>query len=143
MNLIIQRLAETEEKEEDQKTKDVEDIKKIIEITNPELLSEVVNISKEDRNITRLGKKNTNKPRPIRIILEDEEMKRDILKGCKNLKDSNFKHISVQEDLTREEQEVQYKLRVELRKRRADGEKVRIFRGEIISVDHQSTGDTH
>ena len=69
-------------------------------------------------------------------------MKKDILRGCKNLKNSNFKHISVQEDLTREEQEKQYQLRQELRRRIENGEKVRIFRGEIIPVDHQPTGGT-
>ena len=51
-------------------------------------------------------------------------------------------HISFQEDLTREEQEQQFKLRQELRKRREDGEKVCIFRGEIISVDNQSATES-
>ncbi len=69
-------------------------------------------------------------------------MKKDILRGCKNLKNSNYKHISVQEDLTREEQEKQYQLRQELRRRIENGDKVRIFRGEIIPVDHQPTGGT-
>ena len=69
-------------------------------------------------------------------------MKKDILRGCKSLKNSNYKHISVQEDLTREEQEKQYQLRQELRRRIENGEKVRIFRGEIIPVDHQPTGGT-
>ena len=55
MNLIIHRITESEEKEEDQKIKDVEDIKKIIEITNPELLSEFDSITKDNKNITTLG----------------------------------------------------------------------------------------
>ena len=62
-------------------------------------------------------------------------MKRDILKRCKNLKESAYKHISVQEDLTREEQEKQFKLRQELRKQKEEGQKVCIYRGEIIPID--------
>jgi len=141
-NLIIQRLTETEEKEEDQKKKDKEEVLKIIEITNPEMISEVDNILKVEKNIIRLGRKKSDRPRPIRIILNDEEMKRDILKKCKNLRDSSYKHISVQDDLTREEQEKQYKLRQELRKRKEEGQKVRIYRGEIIPVDqHPGNSD--
>ena len=52
MNLIIHRLKESEEKEEDQKVKDKEDIKKKIEFTNQELLSEFDSIIKDDKNIT-------------------------------------------------------------------------------------------
>ena len=141
-NLIIQRLTETEEKEEDQKKKDKEEVLKIIEITNPEMVSEIDNILKVEKNIIRLGRKKSDRPRPIRIILNDEEMKRDILKKCKNLRDSPYKHISVQDDLTREEQEKQYKLRQELRKRKEEGQKVRIYRGEIIPVDqHPGNSD--
>ena len=64
-------------------------------------------------------------------------MKKDVLKKCKNLKNSDYKHISVQEDLTREEQEKQYKLRQELRKRKQEGERVCIYRGEIIPEDQR------
>ena len=134
-NLIIQRITETEEKEEDQKAKDKEEVKKIVQITNSELISELENILKEDKNITRLGKKNPDRTRPLRIILADEDMKKDVLKGCRKLKNSDFQHISVQEDLTREEQERQYKLRQELRKRKQEGERVCIFKGEIIPED--------
>ena len=134
-NLIIQRVTETEEKEEEQKSKDKDEVKKIIQITNPELLGEIDIILKEDKNIIRLGRKKADKPRPIRVILNDEEMKRDILKRCKNLKESAYKHISVQEDLTREEQEKQFKLRQELRKQKEEGQKVCIYRGEIIPID--------
>ena len=134
-NLIIQRLNETEEKEEDQKAKDKEEVRKIIQTTNPELLSELENTFKEDKYIMRLGKKKADRPRPLRVILSDEEMKKDVLRGCRKLKDSDYQHISVQEDLTREEQEKQYKLRQELKKRKQEGEKVCIFRGEIIPED--------
>ena len=128
-------MPETEDKDEDQKEKDKEHFKKILEITNPELTSEADNILQDEKNIVRLGRKKTDKTRPIRIILPDGEMKSDILKKCRNLKDSIYKHISVQEDLTREEQEQQFKLRQELRKRKQDGEDVCIYKGEIIPAD--------
>ena len=45
-------------------------------------------------------------------------MKKQIFKGCKNLKNSDYKHISVQNDLTFEEREANFKLRQELRERK-------------------------
>ena len=64
-------------------------------------------------------------------------MKRDIFRGCKNLKDSDLNHVSIQNDLTREEQEQNFKLRQELKERKQKGEKVCIFNNSIIlESDH-------
>ena len=52
-----------------------------------------------------------------------------------NLQDSVFSHISVQQDLTKEEQKKNYKLRQEVRERNKNGEDVCLFRGEIISKE--------
>ena len=68
---------------------------------------------------------------------------KDVLKKCRNLKNSDYKHISVQDDLTREEQEKQYKLRQELRKRKQEGERVCIYRGEIIPEDQRPLRNDH
>ena len=133
-NLIIHRLEETQVDKKDQMQRDKTDVLKIFATTKPELISEIQESLLESNKITRLGskKQDSTKPRPIRVILNDEEMKWDILKGCKNLKDSIFSHISVQTDLTVEEQKANYKLRQELKKRKDEGEKVCIYRGEII-----------
>ena len=133
-NLIIHRLPESESNPKDQEKKDKEDIIKIIEITTPELKDEIEKLAKEDKKILRLGDKKTDptKPRPIKIILPRSEMKKDIFKGCKNLKDSPYCKISIQTDLTKDEQMRNYKLRAELKERIGKGEDVCIYRGKII-----------
>ena len=133
-NIIIHKLNETLDNEKDQQEKDKSDLINIIETTTPEFKAEIELLIKNENAIKRLGTKKTGnaRPRPIKVTLPDEEMKRKIFKGCKNLKDSPFKEISIQEDLTREEQEKNYQLRRELKERREKGEKICIFRGSII-----------
>ena len=133
-NLIIHRLKETCESDKEQKLKDKEDILKIFEITNPEMKAEIQEHLKVEKKIIRLGAfdKNNTKPRSIKIILPDEEAKWDILKGCKNLKDSEYQGISVQADQTKEERDRNQALRQELKERLAGGENVCIYRNQII-----------
>ena len=141
-NLIIHRLEETQVKKEDQIARDKADVLKIIATTNPELIAELQNTLLEEKRITRLGNKkpDATRPRPLRIILPEEDIKIDILKGCSNLKDSPFSHISVQQDLTIAEQKKHYQLRKECRERKDKGEKVRLYRGKII-VEQDSPDD--
>ena len=138
-NLIIMRLPEQEtENPEEELKKDEIEIKKIFDQTNPELKSELTKILNENK-IKRLGRKKTDKtkPRPIKVTLPDGDMKEQIFKGCKNLKNSTFKNISIQNDLTLEEREEGFKLRQEMRERKEKGEDICIFRGKIIPVkDH-------
>ena len=134
MNLIIHRLEETQDNEADQCKRDKTDVLKIIATTNPELISELQDHLLEGKKIFRLGTKepNATRPRPIKVILPDEEIKIDIFKGCVNLKNSVFNHVSIQSDLTKVEQEANFQLRKECRERIDQGEKVCIYRGKII-----------
>ena len=138
-NIIIHKLPESQENDKDQAEKDKSDIIKIIETTNPELKAELQDLVKDVKSIKRLGIKKAGsiRPRPIKITLPDEDMKKKIFKGCRNLKNSVFKNISIQEDLTKEEQEYNFQLRTQLKTRKENGEKVCIFRGKIIpEADH-------
>ena len=138
-NIIILRLEEQSGENENEKIeKDRQNVKKLLEVTNPELRAEIDNILKNKKTF-RLGRfyKAGNKPRPIKIELPDEEIKRDIFRGCKNLKNSDFNHVSIQNDLTREEQEQNFKLRQELKERKQKGEKVCIFNNSIILESDQ------
>ena len=64
-------------------------------------------------------------------------MKKDILKGCKNLRNSTYKYLSIQNDLSKEEKEKNYKMRQELRERKGKEEQVCIYQNEIINEsDH-------
>ena len=133
-NIIVLRMEEQAgTTEEEQVDNDRKEIKKLFQKTNPELTAEIENVLDKKKSF-RLGKKRTEttKPRPIKIELPDEEMKRQIFRGCRNLRESPFKHVSIQNDLTKEEQEQNFKLRQELRERKEKGEKVCIFNGQII-----------
>ena len=138
-NLIILRLPEQEtEDPTEEYHKDEVVVKKIFETTNPELKAEMERVLKENK-IVRLGKRKADKtkPRPIKITLPDSEMKKQIFRGCKNLRDSDYKNISVQNDLTFEEREANFKLRQELKERKDKGEDVCIFRGKIIPLSER------
>ena len=131
-NIIILRLEEQEgENEEERINNDRKEIKKLLNTTNPELEAELETIIPK-KNSIRLGRKKEGTNRPIKLVLNDEEMKKDIFRGCKNLKNSNYKNVSIQNDLTKEEQEKNFKLRQELRERKEKGEKVCIFQNKII-----------
>ena len=130
-NLIIHKLPESNVEEKEQLEKDKQEIIKILEITNPELKTEIASIVQENKNIMRLGEKKET-ARPIKIVLPNVSTKHKIFKGCKNLKDSVYNRISIQSDLTIEEQERNFKLRNDLRQKLKDGEDVCIFRGKII-----------
>ena len=133
-NIIVLKMEEQAgTTEEEQVENDRKEIKKLFQTTNPELTAEFENVLDKKKTF-RLGKKRTEttKPRPIKIELPDEEMKRQIFRGCRNLRQSPFNHVSIQNDLTKEEQELNFRLRQELRQRKEKGEKVCIFNGQII-----------
>ena len=143
--MIIQRLQETYADEKQQQEKDKEDVMKILELTNPEMKSKLGSMFTEKRRIKRLGNKikadKLKKTRPIKVVLNDEEMKFDIFKGCKNLKSSDFEHISIQNDLSLDEQEQNFKLRKEYKERKQAGEDICIFRNKIIPTSERPTKD--
>ena len=138
-NLIILRMKEYDiTNKEEYIERDRAELKKLFDITTPELAAEMETILNQKKSF-RLGYKKTNetKPRPVKITLPDEQMKRMIFKGCKHLKDSAFSHVSLQNDLNKDEQEKAYQLRKQLRERKIAGEEVCIFRNEIIlKADH-------
>ena len=142
-NIIILKLEEQSGENEEERIKnDRKEIKKILNVTNPELEAELESIIPK-KNSLRLGRKKEGVTRPIKIILTDEEMKKDIFKGCKNLRNSTYNHVSIQNDLSKEEQEKNYKMRQELRERKAKGEKICIYQNEIINEsDHPRNKQT-
>lgn len=95
-NLIIFNLPELENSSiTDQSNKDICDVK--------EILTEL-NVSVNVTNAMRLGKYDitrTSRKRPLKIILPNEDYALEILRNCKNLKNSkSFKTISIDRDRT-------------------------------------------
>ena len=86
----------------------------------------------------------TLRPRPVQIVLPNPNSKNGILKNSRNLRDSKYQQISVRPDLTRKQQEIDYKLRQQLRQRKDKKEDVIIYKGEIIQrVDHPNYKPSH
>ena len=132
-NIIILRMEEQTGNEEEQIENDKKEIKKLLQKTNPELTAEIDDVLDKQKTY-RLGKRREEnaRPRPIKIQLPDEDIKKQIFRGCRNLRQSAYNHVSIQNDLTKDEQEKNYRLRQELKQRREKGEQVCIFNGQII-----------
>lgn len=90
--------------------------------------------------VGRIGRKGV-KPRPLRIIMEDNIHRRKLLARAKGLKGLSGKEaIYIMRDMTAMEQLEDKKLRDEVRRRRDTGEKkVHIVRGVVVS---ESSGTT-
>ena len=133
-NIIILRMKEQDGKDDEEIIEnDRKEIKKLLKKTNPELTAEIDKVLDQKKSF-RLGKKKegVERPRPIKLELPDEDMKRQIFRGCRNLRNSDYNNVSIQNDLTREEQQQSFKLRQELKQRKENGEQVCIYNGRII-----------
>ena len=99
---------------------------------------------KATKNV-RLGKKptattnineNIPKPRPIKLVLESEEQKIQVLKRAKNVrlaKEGGWETVFIYQDLTPKQREARKQLLQEMRERVAKGEgDLMIFNGKIV-----------
>lgn len=82
----------------------------------------------------RLGKVQSNKPRPLRVKITEPEKKSQLLRRSKNLRNSLYRNVFIKHDLTLLQQANERKLRIELKERRDRNEDVRIYRGKIQNV---------
>jgi len=125
-NLIFMGIKEATEEEENRIIKDIMDT-----------LVEETDISYEI--FGRVGRKdtgNTDKARPLRIVIEDIGHRRLVLSRGKKLKESSYKKVFIVPDLTRLQQEEDKKLRDKLKEIRQQGTtNAKIVKGEIVSVE--------
>ena len=111
------------------------------------IYSDRVDLTANDlTSIARLGYKNTDKIRPIRLTFADEQKRKEILINNKslliegdNMPNCDCKlggkhiHINVTTDKTKQEREHENQLREELKERRNKGDDVIIKRGKIVN----------
>ena len=95
--------------------------------------------------ITRIGKQIIDgRPRPIRVELNRESDKYEILKGAFNLKttrNETFKRVIITTDMSFKQREAEKLLREELKERRQSGEKnLKIRRGKIVKEEGGGSG---
>jgi len=136
-SVIVHGVAESDATDTDQR--ETEDIDVIAAMMH-EIDSDNVKVSK----IVRLGKKptatassdNTQKPRPIKLVLESEEQKIQVLKNAKNLrlaKEGGWEMVFIHQDLTPKQRQTRKQLLQEMRERMDKGEvNLMIFSGKIV-----------
>ena len=131
--LIVFNMEETEGENAIQD--DVENVKKLFKVTNPDL--DTTTLTNE--HIFRLKKKtNPDEPKPkknapIKVKLPNPKIKMQIISNGKKLKGhEKFGKVGIQLDMTKAEQEKHKALRDELKERREKGEDVMIFDGSVI-----------
>ena len=83
----------------------------------------------------RAGRKMADKPRLLIVTMDSVEAKVDLLSLVSQLKETRYKHIYINPDLTKLEREEGKKLRAELKSRREAGERnLTIRRGKVVSL---------
>ena len=90
----------------------------------------------EINKIIRLGKFFKDKPRPLLVTLSDKSVRRHILLNAKILCKSNtYKQVFISPDFSIKERESNKLLRLELLRRKQEGERNLIIRhGKIVSI---------
>ena len=131
-NIVLFGLEEgTEQDEEKNKKQDVVKTKEILTHVNPD-----VKLDKLDSaTIMRIGGKKANKTRPVKIIMESQDDKNNILRNSRNLKNSDkFSKIGLTFDKTRKQQEEYRKLKEKLdeMKNLNDGKEYQIYRNKVM-----------
>ena len=143
-NLIIFNLKESLKDDMNEAMKDdLEQLKDVLKHTNPEMTDSVIKDLTTD-NINRLGRKQANqenaKIRPIKLSLPTEATKYKIIKNTYRLKScQNHPKIGFKFDLTRQQQQEERVLKLELERRRNANEDVMIFRGKVILRQEHAT----
>ena len=131
-NLILFNLPESESKEEKvSQEEDLAKVRQILKYVNGG--SSVQDL--EDNQISRMGERKDSSPRPrgIKIIFSNFHNKMKILKNAIMLgKKEEYKKFGLSPDKTWNERQADIELRKELEIRKAAGEDVIIYRGNVI-----------
>ena len=94
---------------------------------------DIQNLKPYEYKIIRLGKVG-NHPRPVKVIGLSSFHREALLFSAPGIRKLNdFKNVYIKPDLTPKQQLIERSLRDELRTRRADGEKVHIRNGKIVT----------
>ena len=112
---------------------DIEDIENIIQ--------DELGIGLSPRNgiydARRLGTRKTDKPRSVKIVFDNIDTKRDVLRCAKHLRRSSdpiAKKLYINPDLTKEQRAADKLLREEMWKRRNQNENVVIRQGKLVTI---------
>ena len=125
LNLIVHNLKEPSS--EDGATRKKEDIKQI-----NDLLQKHVEVTPSITNAIRLGKRG-DRPRLLRITVSTESEKANVLRNTFKLRrEQETKNIFISPDMTPREQELNKKLRIDVKELNKDGNRYQIKNGKIV-----------
>lgn len=111
---------------------DAQNISRVLHLVAPDVPTEGV-------RTFRLGRRVQDKVRPLKIILDNSQQVRTILRNKIKLRDSEFSAVSIQPDQTIRQRRYMSSLRKSLEERRAEGETnltIKFFNGfpKIVSA---------
>ncbi|XP_065904034.1 uncharacterized protein [Dysidea avara] len=125
LNLIVHNLKEPSS--EDGATRKKEDIKQI-----NDLLQKHVEVTPSITNAIKLGKRG-DRPRLLRITVSTESEKANVLRNTFKLRrEQETKNIFISPDMTPREQELNKKLRLDVKELNEDGNRYQIKNGKIV-----------
>ena len=127
-NLVVFNIPESNQI--DIKARSKNDISVFNEIVETVLKVQEVQVTKA----IRLGKKNSEKPRPLLLSFAQETTKREILSNARILRRSTkWSNVFISPDLTLKERQANREIRAEMKRRRENGEQNLIIkRGKIV-----------
>ena len=100
-------------------------------------------------SIRRVGRPSQDYPRHLIVTLDSMKTKVMILRAAPNLRRKSLDNVNVRDnsngiyispDYTKQQQQQQKDLRDEVKRRRASGEQVRIFRNQVVPVINPAPG---
>ena len=131
-NVIVHGVPESEADDSEQRK---DDDLTVLAAMFQEVRTENVTVE----NVVRLGKKAadpTQHPRPMKVVLDSAESKISLLKNAKNLREKQeggWSKVFIHQDLTPKQREARKPLVVELKERKANGEKdLIIYNGKVV-----------
>lgn len=122
-NVIIRGLVEEGLSVEERKQKDEKAVSELLAFLHADPVAMC--------DLHRVGKSNNKNARLLRVSLSSAAVKHKILRNSRSLKNSSFKNVFVQPDLTKKQREQNAILRKELSTRRNNGEDVVIHGGQV------------
>lgn len=127
-HLIVTGIEEHSGSIEERKEKDIEKLSELFEEIGVDVFS--------PQEVSRVGRIDSTKPRPIRFKCRDTELRAQILRNSRKLKNSTrFRYTFINPDLTFSQRKMNSELRLELKMRKENGENVTIRRGKVIDLN--------
>lgn len=108
--------------------------------------SDIPDININDIQISRLGKPNSNKSRPLRLIMPNEKVVTSFIKSHQKIRrNQKFKKLTIASDKTHMEMEYYHSLKKELKRRQDAGEMnlvIKYRRGIPTIMELEASGST-